>query len=108
MFEETTNLLTSQPIRPNQLTTISTRYESKDLLFEETAFGTSIPPNLAQMNTKSQQKYVDSLINTTIAHKIANRNESTQERSHNSLLERTNNEASTATDQPKKSSCKNT
>ena len=105
MFEENTNLsATSQRIERNQLTTISTRDESKDSLFEETASRTPIPPNLAQMDTKSQQKYVDSLIKPAIAHKIANRNEKTQERSHDSSLEITNDEASIATDQPNKSS----
>ena len=105
VFEEITNSpTTSQPIRPNQLTTISTRYESQDSLFEATTWNTSIPPNLVQMNTKSQQRYVDSLINPAIAQKIANRNESNREESYDSLLEVTFNEASIATDQPNKSS----
>ena len=105
LFEETTYLSTiSQLIRPNQLTTISTRDQSKDSLFEEITHRTSIPPNLAQMNTKSQQKYVDSVINSAIAHKIANRNKSTQERPYDSSLEITNDATSTTTDQSNENS----
>ena len=52
------------------------------------------------MDTRSQQKYVDSLINTAIAQKVANRNESTREGPYDSLLEVNKNEASIATYQP--------
>ena len=56
------------------------------------------------MDMKSQQKYIDSLINPAIAYKIANRNEGTQEKSHNSLLETTSDEIPTTTDETNKNS----
>ena len=105
LFEESVNWqTTNQQIEPNQTTTVSTRDESKDSLFEETASRASIPPNLAQMDTKSQQKYVDSLINPATAHTIARRNKKTQDRSHDSLLEITSDETSITTDQSNKDS----
>ena len=54
------------------------------------------------MDTRSEQKYIDSEINTAIAQKVASRNESTREGSYDSLLEITNDEVSIKTDQTKK------
>ena len=100
---ETTNEISAIPqqTRKHQnksnSTRISTRDGSYDSLLGETNDEASIISNLAQMNTSSQQQYLQSLVNAAIAQKIANRKDSTPDLRLRGLVGETNNEGLTIT-----------